>query len=221
MPDTTDSIASLIRFVADDPEIQFLDTAILLAPINAGYRECQRRLALAGSGLMKQTVILSVPAATTTIPNVALLPPLPDDFIMPYLLWERQAGQTAQIFQPLDEVDHLQPVTPPGPFLRRWTWQGGTINFVAANQDLDLQMEYARYLFPLIAPNQAVEFPWLIDAIVWGTLYMIALQRGAPDAYRDRCSQMCDRFLEETTAFDVKRGQLQRRHRPAHARYIF
>ncbi len=227
MADTVNSIASLVRFIADDQEIQFLDTAVQVAPINAGYREFQRRMVLCGSSLMRQTVVLTVPANTTQIDPMSEtvqtdIAGWPDNFVAPYMLWERPVSSPAILYRLMEECDWPLGV-PPKPFLNKWAWQGGTLNFIGATQPLDVQMQYIKYYYPFIAPDQEVPvvFWGAIDAIVWATLYLVAMQRGAPADYRDRCSQNLDRIITDLTSRDVHRDQLQRRHRPAHNKWMF
>ncbi len=229
MPDTADSIASLCRVIADDDAVapQFLDTAYALPLINAGWREVQRRLALAGSPILRQTVILVVPANTTQINSTGAItngaatdtPVLPADFIMPYRLEEQPVSTPTNDFAPMDEKRWPRGVQPKQ-LLGVWSWEGGVITFIGATQDLNVRMEYARFLPSFETPDDAAP-TWAIDAIAWGTLFMVALARGASDAHRDRCSVMADQQLAQLQSLHVKRDQQMRRHRPAHRRWRF
>ena len=105
---------------------------------------------------------------------------------------------------------------PPVQFLTTYSWKGGTINFTGATTPTEIRMEYAKQYLPFISPNQPIPVPYAVDAIAWAVLFMTALARGAPDAYRDRCSGMVDRELEQLEVMDVKRDQRMPRHRQAH-----
>ena len=215
MSDTADSIASYVRFIADDQEISFLDTAVQLASINEGWSELQRRLALRGSPILEKTVVLAVPASTTVInSDTTQAVFLPDDFVMPYTLEERVSGST-DLFCPMDEKN-WPPGSVPSQFLHYWAWQDNALNFLGATQPLEVRMTYVKFLPAFDAPNTPIPIPWAVSAIAYCVLVTVALARGAPDAYRDRCSAMAEQQLDQLTAIHVKRNQLQRRHRPAH-----
>lgn len=222
--DTVDSIASLVRFNADDLEIQFLDGAILLAPINAAWREVQRRLTLADSPIMRKTVLLTLPAGQTEIgpeptPTVAGVLYLPDDFVLPYRIKQRPSNMTTNEFSLMDEVRWPREVTQSN-LLTGWSWEGNVINFVGATGEIQLQLEYARRFYPFIDNSDTVPIEFAADAIAWMTLFMVAVQRGA-DAIRDRCSQVAEQQLSQLIQFHVKRDQGRRVHRPEHHRGRF
>ncbi len=210
MPDTVDSLASLVRFIADDPEIASLSTSLLEAPINAGYREWQRRAALARVPVVLNTVEIDLPANTLTL-GPATTPPLPDDFLMPYTMEERVTGSNS-FWCPVEEKNWPRE-TIQGDFLFRWLFEGDAIHFLGATQPITIRLHYAKTLPVLLLPDDPLPV-WAIDGIAWCVLYAIALARGMPDAYRDRCSQMAEQQMAQMQSLYVKRDQFQNRKRP-------
>jgi hypothetical protein len=214
MADTVDQLASAVRFIADDPEIASLSTPLLLGSINAGWREFQRRFALKGSPIMKKTVEINLPAATTTI-DTTTTPPLPEDFILPYYIEEKVQGSNDWFMEVKEREWPREAVR--GSYLFNWAWQNGAINFLGATRALTIRLLYGKFFPVLVLPDDTIPIPWAIDAIKWCVLYEIALARGAPDVYRDRCDQMAERQLEQLASIHVKREQRLPRHRRSHS----
>ena len=239
MADTAESVADLIRFIADDQEGVWLDFAVQLSSINAGWREFQRRMLLRGVSLLRKTATIDLPAftilidSTQTILSVqtvfggAVFPPnsplplilIPDDFVLPYKLEEKVTG-SADDWADMEEKDWPPGVTP-GSYLSRWAWQNGALNFLGANRALTIRLLYGKQFPSFEAETDTIPIPFAIDGIAWSTLFQVALARGASDAYRDRCSQMADQQIEQLTAIHVQRDQRVRRHRPAHNAHRF
>lgn len=220
MSDTVDTVATAVRFIADDQEGDWLDTALQLASINMGWREVQRRLLLAGSPIMQKTVVLTVPNGTSEL-SATSTPALPTDFFMPHILEERPTGSPSNIdYSPMEEQRWPQGI-PPREALRAWSWEGGVITFVGATRDVDVRMEYARTFDSFTDPEDEIPIPFVVDAIAWAVLFTVALARGSADSYRDRCSAMCDAQLSLMAQMHVKRDQYRRIHRPQHHRGRF
>lgn len=100
----------------------------------------------------KSTVAIEVAAGVTAIEfnnaGTPLLPTLPDDFVEPAQLWERNHGIDPYI--PMSKRDYL-PHDLEGVQTNNfvyYTWNGQKIEFLASNQDNDIKMDYILQLFP-------------------------------------------------------------------------
>lgn len=96
---------------------------------------------------------ISVPAGATTIEfnAVAPNPALPDDFIEPQELWERNTGIDPYI--PMTKKEYL-PRYYEGVETNRlvwFTWQSNKINFLPSNADNEVKIDYIRALFLTVA----------------------------------------------------------------------
>ena len=95
---------------------------------------------------------IDVPAGVIAIgfePDMPVVdtPYLPDDFIEPKVLWERQSG--VDPYTPMTKLDFL-PRYMEGVEINQFiyfTWQSQEIRFLAANQDNQIKMDYIRSLF--------------------------------------------------------------------------
>ena len=75
-------------------------------------------------------------------------PSLPDDFVSPQQLWERQSGIDPYVPMTMREyLPHNLAGIVTNMFIY-YTWNGQGIQFLPANQDNDVKMDYIRQLFP-------------------------------------------------------------------------
>lgn len=70
---------------------------------------------------------------------------LPQDLILPIVLWERPTGQNA-LFNPMNQWLDGLPSIAPVPFNRIWEWRGDTIYMPGALTALDMRIRYANYI---------------------------------------------------------------------------
>jgi hypothetical protein len=220
MADTLGSVVSLVQFIADDRDAQFLDAATQVVAINAGYREFQRRMAIKGSPILKNSVVLAIPAVTCTQIDLAGSQgaTLPADFNIPYRLWEKQTGITDYFdSHPMVERADTLPDRIQDTYLRDWRFENNVIKLVGATSANSVRMLYANYLAALVNTSSVIPVPFALDAIAWATLYQVALARGATEDYRQQCSQMVEFQLEQLAGLHIKREQRIRRRRMPHS----
>ena len=74
---------------------------------------------------------------------------LPEDLILPMVLWERPTGQNA-LFNPMNQWLDGLPTIQSVPFNRIWEWRGDAIYMPGANTALDMRIRYANYLSDFI-----------------------------------------------------------------------
>ena len=211
-PETVGTVVSLVQFICDDWEMDNLNMATQLPAINSGFREFQRRCAMRDMPFMRNTTVLSVPANTTAI-SMTSTPPLPDDFVLPLKLREKQVGSN-DFFENHDIWrETTLPDMPPGTYLRFYTFEAGQINLLGATVPLSLQIQYQKF-FPLLADEQdALPIPYSADPIAHFTALQVALARGVSEEFRARVSAMGEATLDELTSIYVKSEQLQTRRR--------
>jgi hypothetical protein len=164
-----------------------------------------------GLPFMRNNAVLSLPANTTVI-GADTSPAVPDDFVLPLQLWEKQAGQ---IFRdpPMEERTDL-PDRIPGTFNRFWQFEAGQINLIGATSPLLVKMSYQRFLPILTDENQALPIPFVTDPIAYFTAYAVGLARGVSQEFRAEVSGKGDALLDELTSIYTHRAQLQPRRRP-------
>jgi hypothetical protein len=78
---------------------------------------------------------------------------LPQDFILPLKMWERQTGTQSQFdLAPMTQAVEALPDCRKGPFNAYWYWENDTLYMPGSLYSMDLRFEYAAYL-PDFAAN--------------------------------------------------------------------
>jgi hypothetical protein len=145
--------------------------------VNAGWRKLQAFLANLGYSRLKQTFIAyALPAVASTDPASQTLwswtqffdgvaywaPPtvttLPQDFILPLRLWERQTGSN-QIFSPLRMAPDGLPQGYKIPWNRWFEWREDALYMPGSSTSMDLRVEYAAYLGDFTTTNGTLDSP--------------------------------------------------------------
>jgi hypothetical protein len=153
-----DAIASLGGDVLTDLQ-PFTNTMV-----NSAWRKLQAYLANLGYSRMKKPVVLYGLTAVTSYDPASWtaltwssffngsgydIPPtspvLPQDFILPLKIWERQNGSNAQ-FIPMEQCVEALPDARKGPFNSYWYWENDTLYMPGSIYSMDLRLEYAAYL---------------------------------------------------------------------------
>lgn len=145
--------------------------AVLMPYVNSAYRGLQRALKATGSAEFKvDEAFLTIPALSSsetstnvniaysgmTIESDASPPPtfvtapvggLPQDLLVPLILWERQNGST-DIFIPMVDLTSTGglPSRAQGMRLGVWEWIGDAISVLGAQQANDIRIRYQRGL---------------------------------------------------------------------------
>lgn len=145
--------------------------------VNSAWRKLQYFLANLGHSRLKQTFIAyALPVVASTDPASQTLwswtqffdgvgyfaPPvvtvLPQDFILPLRLWERQTGSN-QIFVPMQMAPDGLPQGYKIPFNRWFEWREDAIYMPGSTVSMDLRVEYAAYLPDFITTNNVLGDP--------------------------------------------------------------
>ena len=83
-------------------------------------------------------------------------PPLPSDLIEPMKLWER--ARNVDPFVPMTKLNSLPIYIPSSSKigqLASWSWENNQINFIPANQNNDVKIEYIKDLFTAIVDENS------------------------------------------------------------------
>lgn len=154
------------------------DTAVFSQTVvNAAWRRLQAKLDDLGFTMQTNEVVLtSLPpvTATSTDPTLQVwlnwsqyfdganyftppnTPVLPQDFISPLRLWERQSGSNSVFIPMLLQLDGL-PSVQKAIFNRMWEWRDNAIYMPGAIGNTDIRLRYKRYL-PDFATQGSVQW---------------------------------------------------------------
>lgn len=139
-----------------------------LQAFNQGYRNLQEFLANLGfTRLRREIVLQGVPPVATMDPasqvslswngyfnGVVTLGPesdpqaplLPNDLIIPLVMWERTSGSSAEFAEPMRLFIDGLPTPPKLGCNRGWEWREDAIFMPGATMTLDIRVRYAAYL---------------------------------------------------------------------------
>jgi hypothetical protein len=165
-----DAIASLGGDIITDAQ------PFTLVMVNSGWRVLQNVLAGHGVERLKLEIILpNVPpvfgpdpvskvsitwAGASDGTNPFIAPVLPQNMILPLMLWERQTG-TTDTFLEMDKLINGLPSVPKEQWNLSWEWRGDTLYIPGAVVATDLRIRYLAYLpdFTSIVANPAQPVP--------------------------------------------------------------
>lgn len=135
------SILERARFFLNDQNIQYFTNAILSEPFKTAYddlrEECYdndiRIIAEVSAALEVEAEITDIGGPTG--------PALPIDFVVPVTLWERPNGTTID-YARMSPFRTLPKVTTLTNYLMYWSYRKQYIEFIGANQDIDVKIDY-------------------------------------------------------------------------------
>lgn len=175
--DTVESVMNLARVRINDA-IKSLSGDILQdsqpfsqVMANAGWRKFQAYLAYLGHSRFKQNaVLLAYPPMANTDPAIQpslswsgsfdgtsyyVSPALPQDFILPLKMWERQNGLKMPFGYPMRKsLDGLPSRITPQAFQYDWEWREDSLYFPGSFNTLDFRIEYAAFLQDFVTQGQ-------------------------------------------------------------------
>lgn len=212
---------NLARALLNDSAAAVFTDTLLMPLLNSAYRGLQRELAESGvSVLVEQQDIgldlnSSTGATNTEISDVSS-PQLPTDCLMPHMLWERAAANTADVFVPMEKfmsggsMLNLQPST----YLRLWEWREDKINLVGATQSITVRIRYEKILPLLTLGTDPVQIRSATDPLAFATAALAARSRGARALAADllgSAQQATERLIERYMRPEQLKG---RRRKP-------
>lgn len=200
---------NLARALMNDSAGNVFTDTLLMPLLNSAYRGLQRELAENGVSVMaeQQDIELDVDADTgitnTEISDVSN-PQLPTDCLMPHMMWERAAANTAGVFVPMEKFTsgggmlNLQP----SGYLRLWEWREDKINLIGATQAITVRVRYEKLLPLLTIATDPVQIRSATDALGFATAALAARSRGARALAQDllgtaqmATEQMIERYV--------------------------
>lgn len=90
---------------------------------------------------------------------------LPENFIMPWKIGERQTGINAFFVDMAQILNGLPSIWVQQPFNRVWEWRSDRIYMPGATQATDLRIRYHKYLADLIENSPTLATPWYLQPI--------------------------------------------------------
>jgi hypothetical protein len=170
---TTAGVQNGVAFTATLPTGDiFADSqAYVLPTVNAAWRKVQKKLADKGHPRLRNEVdLFSIPIITnldpvsqqfiswtqffdgTNFQNSQSVPPaplLPQDFISPLRIWERQSGMTIH-FRPMHPIGDGLKSRVKTSYNRWWDWREDAIYFPGSLLNMDLRIAYCAFLTDLV-----------------------------------------------------------------------
>lgn len=164
---------------------------------------------------------IEIDAGTTEV-GFDTAPPLPSDLIEIKELWQRQRG-----------IDPYIPVAPKMEFLPHfldgqetsiimaWVFQRNKIQFIPANANLDLKIDYVRELFPNpVTINDILHVINSKTFLEYRTAALVARFIGEDKPRSDELNEFAEFGIDRSTAIGVKGKQLiATRRRPFRASF--
>jgi hypothetical protein len=170
----------------------------VLPTVNLAWRKLQKKLADKGHPRVRNEVdLLAIPVVTNLDPisqqfiswtqffdgtNFQNAPILPQDFISPMRMWERQSGMTIH-FKPMHPAGDSLHSRNKGSYNRFFDWRDDAIYFPGSLLPMDLRISYASYLADLVVVNGAfgatpVPIMRSADALAYYTAGIFVAPRG-------------------------------------------
>lgn len=146
------------RAFLNDQEANLFTDTTLLAHLIAANEELEQLLVIYGSPVQRVIdLVITVPAGETSI-TIGGYAPLPDDFLIPISLHERNPGEsnqswtemTPKTFEPENQV--------PNTSFKYYAFRNNGIYFAACTQDRDILLKYNRQLAIVSGPNSPEDF---------------------------------------------------------------
>lgn len=152
---TYEDVLNNVRGLLNDQSNGTYTDAVLLVYLNMALRELQELFELNNVPVTNETsAVIDVPAGEDVIAFSATLPSpsLPSNLIEIQKVWCSQDGQenwvpvTKKEYLTQDELSNGTELS----FFDVYAWMGQEIRLLASNTDLDVKIDYIRYLFPTL-----------------------------------------------------------------------
>jgi hypothetical protein len=202
--------------------------------VTGAWRAFQEYLANMGSVRFKKPLILYAfpvvattdPAAWTSLTWTSFfdgvsnwVPPqcsvLPQDFICPLKMWERQTGTQSQFdLSPMEQAVEQLPDARKGAFNGYWYWENDTLYMPGSLYSMDLRFEYAAYLADFavnsdgsVIGNQPVPIMRALNPLAW--YFCAEAAEGRDDVDKDAFVAKAEKACR--SLFNREVGMKQRR----------
>lgn len=188
-----------------DPEIKEL--------INRALGWAQSKMRSSPVKDLRFEATITVPTGTKSLSPGTTLPCLPSNFIIPIRLWEKQVGKWKEMTQ---SPDHLPINADPKESLLWWSWQGGDLRFVGANQDIDILVHYRGSIADVSIPSDVIDINGLDEVIICkaSAIGSVIADLGQAQYWDSTASELLDRFIQvnmkpyQATGFRRKRRRI-------------
>jgi len=155
------------RAVLNDVVMDLYTNEVLLPYLKIANDDLSDELVDNGSTVSKDvSVDLIIPIGQTT-------PVLPQDFIVPIQVFEKDQGQTDDYYRPVDQRE-FNPNLLPGNELRYWTWREQTIYTLGATVNKLIRVRYYRLISSVVGENSNVELTHALNYLAYHTAALAA-----------------------------------------------
>jgi len=100
-------------------------------------------------------------------------PVLPNDFIVPIEVFEKNSGETDDYYRFMKQKDFL-PNGLPATELAAWSWRENTINTNGSTQNKSLRVRYYRLIAQVVGVNSNVELTHALNYLAYHTAALAA-----------------------------------------------
>lgn len=226
MPTPTAIMADVASLMNDTARDDYTDAAVL-PYFNMALRILQETYELNNIPITDETSdILIVPKGVDVISFQGTNPTLPTDLVEIQQLWESPSGLNE--FQPMDRQEYIPHYLEDGQAISQfliWAWKNNSINLIAANQAIDLKIDYVKSLFPTITANDVandigVRFVNIYSYMMFQTAAICAMFIAENPERAEALEKEADDALERSMGISTKGKQsIVYRRRPFRSAY--
>lgn len=182
MPDTLATVTAKVRALLNDLDVQEYSDSFLVTYVGMAQSQLDGYLRSKGIERYRLEANVTVPAGITVL-NLTTTPPLPADFVQPVVLHERRSGSTrADEWVGMVQVRTDLPNLPTSERLGVWSWQGGSIRFLGATTDRQVQIDYLNVPAEVALPTDVLPMVDSAEALAYLTASIVCSAKGADAA---------------------------------------
>jgi hypothetical protein len=162
MPTLASDIMNRSRAVLNDIAQDLYTNEVLLPYLRIANDDLSDELVDNGATVQKEV------SADIALPVGFKSPPLPNDFIVPVEVFEKNSGEDDSFYRYCHQREYLPNVLP-GNELSVWTWREQAINFIGSTTNKQLRIRYTRLILEIIGDNSPVELTHALNYLAYHT----------------------------------------------------
>lgn len=201
-PPTIQDILDRSRVFLNDKDEDLYTNAVLIPFLKAANDEFRDELLVHGINSQKTvSEYYTVSAGTTT------LDPLPDDFINPVQLWQRQSGSDDN-FTKIVELVWPDGYTGDSDYIAYWNYRNQEITLTSARLTLEVRLDYNRALVEVGADVDAdVEIKGSVNFLAAKTAELAAMDIGQNPVEGSKNAIRASKYLGRLLQINIKNQQ--------------
>lgn len=194
---TVRDVCILARSILKDVPGRLYADDVLLPYINLVYGDIQSKLAENGIKNLVEDVELTLTATETEL-SPSSTPALPDELIVPWILWEKPAGSSERFIEmaergPLPDFEQ-------GQNLRVWEWLDDRIVFIGATRNITVKIRFEQEIpdLTLVGAGAEIRLRGVLSALAYGTAWHAASNSAHQSMYESELGQLINRLVRPT-----------------------